>query len=711
MIILFLTIFMTFGFFYLSPVPIPQLPSIDGPLSLTIISEVEQTPHTIQMVGKLNSSTTNEKILLVLFNDPDEKDQHIPLTWKHGAECKVVGERVPIENARNPGQFDYREYMAAKKIYSKLELDNYSSITCEGSSWFSYGYDFRNLIINSVNENVDPIAFKWMAALIFGEKQYLDEEILTFFQNFNLSHLLAISGLHVGLTITGLYFFLYRTGVATKEGAKVLIIIFLPLYAFLAGAAPSVLRATLMAGIVMLLTFLKWKVPLTDILSLVALFLLILSPSYLDHVGFQFSFLVTMSLILSFPLLKRTENPIALSALISFISQFSILPLQLYYFFEFNPLSLFANLLLVPYFSFLVIPFLMMLLLCSFVLPQISLHLSKTLLPVHTSFLSFLETHSDMFDIQWVVGEIHRSFIIVYLVLFIIMMRLWIKQKLGFAFAAGVASVGVVMVYCVLPYISPYGRVTMLDVGQGDSFVIELPYRRGVIMIDAAGPPVFTSDESKTAEQIILPYLKSRGIFKLDAIIITHEDTDHSGSVKTLVNEMEVGNLVVSLYYPKIETVENVVRVKAGEQLVIADQNFNLLHPYEDTGDANDNSIVLTITLGGLEWIFTGDASAEIEKLLTKKGSNIKADVLKVGHHGSHTSTSENWVKQVSPSVAFISAGLDNRYGHPHEEVVERLSAQGVVLFSTPDHGAVHYDFSSERGTFSSFLPYNASRE
>ncbi|WP_232324906.1 DNA internalization-related competence protein ComEC/Rec2 [Halobacillus mangrovi] len=498
---------------------------------------------------------------------------------------------------------------------------------------------------------------------------------------------------------------------ATKEGAKVLIILFLPPYALLAGAAPSVLRATLMAGLVMLSTFSKWKVPLTDILSLVALSLLILSPSYLDHLGFQFSFLVTMSLILSFPLLKQTENPLAMSALISFVSQTSILPLQLYYFFEFNPLSLFANLLLVPYFSFFVIPFLMMLLLCSFILPQISLLLSQTLFPPHTNFLSFLETHSNLFDIQWVVGEINRSFIIVCLVLFIIMMRLWIKQKLVFAFAAGVASVGVLMVYSILPYFSPYGRVTMLDVGQGDSFVVELPYRRGVIMIDAAGPPVFTGDESKTAEQIILPYLKSRGIFKLDAIIITHEDTDHSGSVQTLANEMKVGNLVVSLYYPKIETVENVVRIKAGEHLVIGGQDFNLLHPSEDTGDANDNSIVLTATLGGLEWIFTGDASAEIEKLLIKVGSNVNADVLKVGHHGSNTSTSEEWVKHVSPSVALISAGLDNRYGHPHEEVVERLSAQGVVLFSTPDYGAVQYDFSSQRGTFSSFLPYNASRE
>ncbi|ARI77001.1 hypothetical protein HM131_09175 [Halobacillus mangrovi] len=194
MIIFLLTFFMTFGFFYLSPASIPQITSTGGPISLTITSEVEQTSQTIQMVGKLNSSTINEKVLLILYKNAEEKGQLIPLTWKHGADCKVVGERVPIESARNPGQFDYREYMAAKKIYSQLELKNQSSIDCEGRSWLSHGYDLRALILNSVKETVDPIAFKWMAALLFGEKQYLDEGIVTFFQDFNLSHLLAISG-------------------------------------------------------------------------------------------------------------------------------------------------------------------------------------------------------------------------------------------------------------------------------------------------------------------------------------------------------------------------------------------------------------------------------------------------------------------------------------------------------------------------------------
>ncbi|KHE69905.1 DNA internalization-related competence protein ComEC/Rec2, partial [Halobacillus sp. BBL2006] len=362
-------------------------------------------------------------------------------------------------------------------------------------------------------------------------------------------------------------------------------------------------------------------------------------------------------------------------------------------------------------FSLLFIPFLMFLLICSSLIPFLSLKVSEVVLPIHTGILEWLENNSGFLNIQWVVGEIDVSFIIVYLVTFCLMMMLWIKQKHAFAFLAGLLSVCVIISFCLLPYFSSNGRVIMLDVGQGDTFVIELPYRRGVIMIDAAGPPVFTENDAKIAENIILPYLKSRGISWLDTIIVSHKDTDHSGSVNFLLEELSVENLMISPFDPLEIGGEKVVRVQGGESVNVAGQTFSILHPMEDSGNANDNSIVVKFSLGGLDWLFTGDASVEIEKKLLRKGTDVKADVLKVGHHGSKTSTSKEWLENVSPSFALISAGQDNRYGHPHHEVVEKLSAEGIMFLQTPEHGAVQYDFSNESGTFSVFVPYNASRE
>ncbi|KHE71685.1 hypothetical protein LD39_08435, partial [Halobacillus sp. BBL2006] len=350
MLVLFISA-LGFGFYYLSPVTIPPLDSPATKLFFKISSEIEETPHTIQMIGKIEDS--DEKVLIVLFKNPETQTTDIPLAWKHGAVCSGDGERVMIEGARNPGQFDFQKYMSSKHVFSQFVLKDETAIVCEGMSWLSYGYSIRKQLMSTVEKNVHPQAFMWMSALIFGEKQLLDEKIVKFFQDFSLSHLLAISGLHVGLTIAGLYALLYRTGLVSKELSRVIVILFLPLYALLAGAAPSVLRASSMALLVLLFSFSRWKIPLSDILSIVALSLLLISPDYIDQVGFQFSFLVTMSLILSFPLLKQIDKPVLQSALICLVSQLSILPIHLHYFYEFNPFSLIANLILVPYFSLL----------------------------------------------------------------------------------------------------------------------------------------------------------------------------------------------------------------------------------------------------------------------------------------------------------------------------------------------------------------------
>ncbi|SFF53250.1 competence protein ComEC [Halobacillus alkaliphilus] len=700
--------FCLFGYYYLSPLtPASIKPGPTGLLSAIISSDVKETPQTIQMEVTLQDS--QEKAMVILFNNQMEPGTR-PHNWHHGAVCSLKGSIKEIDKATNPGQFNYQAFLANQEIYSQIEIEGTDGLSCNDRSILSYVYEWRKNLMGHVENVVDAQAYPWMAALIFGESKHLKESTIEWFRDFNLSHILAISGLHVGLTIGGLYFLIYRTGLGTIEQARLLVILMLPGYSFLAGAAPSVVRASLMAFLILIFRKINVKIPITDLLSLVAISLLLLSPGYFTNIGFQFSFLVTMSLIYSLPIIERSPFVVVQSAYISLISQLSILPIQLSYFYEFNPLSLFANLIIVPYFSFIVIPLLLLLFCVCLITPEIAFWLSKIIIYPHEKILHTLQSIGTPFNIQWTVGELEPLYIVLYLIAFGFMMKEWVKERLFRGFTAGSIAVCVLLFFSVLPYFSPSGKVTMLDIGQGDCFVVELPYRRGVMIVDAGGPPVFSKDKNKTVEQIITPYLKSRGIRSIDGIFVSHKDVDHSGSVQAMVETFRVSKLFVSDYYEADEKGVEIVRVSPEDRILIANHSFRVLHPKDDSGNPNNNSLVIWSEIGGLTWLFTGDISTENEEELMESYPGIQADVLKVAHHGSNTSSSEEWVKWLQPRINLISAGRENRYGHPHREVTQRLEEYGS-LYVTKDHGAVQYTFSGSSGTFSTFLPYNASRE
>ncbi|UOQ93798.1 DNA internalization-related competence protein ComEC/Rec2 [Halobacillus shinanisalinarum] len=703
--IVILSAFIIFGYIYFTP-HIPSN-SANSPTLLEgkLISPITETGSTIRTV--LRQQQNDEKVNIIYFKKDVESAEinHVRSQLKHGAQCTFTGESALPDQARNPGQFDYRHYLNNQQIFWEMTLQSPDQFTCKGQSLLHKAYKARSTIIDKVKKAMDPQAFAWASALVFGDTQFLSEERIGWFRDFSLSHILAISGLHVGLFLSGVFLLLFRSGFMTMEQARGFILFILPAYSFLSGAAPSVLRAVFMAVFLLLVLQLKIKAAVTDVLALVAFLLLLISPSYFYNLGFQFSFIVTFSLLLSYPLLKH-KNVWVVSAIISFISQTVILPLQLHYFYQMNPLSLAANVLLVPYFSFIIIPLLFLLVCLSLFFPSLTLPLSGFAISLHEQFLNWLMVISRPFNIQWVVGELPLEWILLYFIFFCFMMSKWVQNRLRVAFLFGVSTVVILASFSVKPYLSEQGTVTMLDIGQGDSFVIELPHRKGVLLIDAAGPPIFSGDENRIADHIIAPFLKSRGIKQIDALIISHMDSDHSGSVDRLVDLFHVEEIYVSPYH----TIEqkNVKRVEQGDVLKMGGYNFEVLHPRNDEKETNENSVVIHTQLGGRTWLFTGDVSTQIEEKLFNHYPSLSADVLKVGHHGSHTSTSEAWLRDLNPSVALVSAGVDNRYGHPHGEVIERLLQKDVLVLRTDIHGAVQYHFAKQSGTFSTFLPYNA---
>src|SRR5699024_6059433 len=198
-----------------------------------------------------------------------------------------------------PGQFDYALYLAKQNITAEMTIASLDDCICSGSSSLSKIDSLRENMQRTLIETYEHITYAWMNGLIFGDDSLISEENIELFRRWNLSHLLAISGLHVGLIITILYFLLVKTGIVTKEKAQLLIMLFLPIYALIAGGEPSVLRASVMALLVMIFLKMKIKMGITDVISLVFILFVLLDKYIIYHVGFQLSFLVSFGLIIS----------------------------------------------------------------------------------------------------------------------------------------------------------------------------------------------------------------------------------------------------------------------------------------------------------------------------------------------------------------------------------------------------------------------------
>ena len=233
------------------------------------------------------------------------------------------------------------------------------------------------------------------------------------------------------------------------------------------------------------------------------------------------------------------------------------------------------------------------------------------------------------------------------------------------------------MILC-LRLVNPFYKVTFIDVGQGDSILIELPYNQGNILVDS-----YTNT---------VKYLKSIGITKLDYVVLSHFDSDHIGTVDEVIKEFHVDILLYSAYEEKSKIPNTVIptkAVKSGDFFMVGKVNFQVLGPIQKSSDANSNSLVLRFVFNKYSFILTGDMTIKEEKdLILEYGKQLDCDILKVGHHGSKSSTSEEFLRLTTPKISIISVGENNIYHLPDEEIIERLQKVSDV-YMTKDRGNV----------------------
>ena len=217
-------------------------------------------------------------------------------------------------------------------------------------------------------------------------------------------------------------------------------------------------------------------------------------------------------------------------------------------------------------------------------------------------------------------------------------------------------------------YLNPFGEVMMIDVGQGDCFLIQLPFHQGTMMIDVAG-----SLYKNIPETVIAPILKAKGIRSIDVLVVSHDDYDHSGGLNELSDLVSIDQVITD-YQPEI---------------ALGPARFSILQAMDITDDRNDQSLIVYGTLGRHDYLFMGDAGVRVEEYLLSNYPLLTCDVLKLGHHGSNTSSSAAFLQQVSPQLALISAGKNNRYHHPSDEVIKRLNDYQIAYQNSAETGAV----------------------
>ncbi|MDT8861430.1 DNA internalization-related competence protein ComEC/Rec2 [Alkalihalobacillus sp. MEB130] len=654
-------------------------------------------------------SDKNEVIQIQLFLS-NEQEQHQMKRLMIGDVCKINGTFTSPSPATNFHQFNYRQYLYEQQIFW-IVRPNIGGIQCyesENQSNFIKLQKWRDKQLNRMELDINPELHGIMSALVFGERGLMEGDVLYAYQKLGIIHLLAVSGLHVGMIVTALFYCLIRIGM-TRERTMELLLIFLPIYIIVAGAAPSVVRASLMAIIVLLFLRLKLKIP--PLLGIVIVYLgyLLVKPYIIFQLGFQLSFLVSFGLIVSAPTLQARYNQVHLQLLfVTILSQFLSFPILLHYMFEFSVISIPLNLVYIPFISFCVLPLTFLAFLASFILPATYnvplIFLEKMVPSIHDILILISEQ-------KWSTFITGRPSSIIMIFLYVGVVFALLKWEKGGAlwWRQPAIVLGIVMiVHLGAPYIDSRAKITMIDVGQGDSFLLELPYRRAVYLIDTGGTVSFFQDEAwrqrrrsfEVGANIVAPALKARGIRTIDSLLLSHGHLDHIGGAEALVDAFTIREVLYSkgpvenavehdLLHALAKKGANIQFVSEGVNWKEGGAQFIVLSPVGDEMNLNARSIVLHVIVEGISFLFTGDLEEEGERRLIQTYPGLQVDILKAGHHGSRTSTTEQFLEQLQPKAIFISAGRNNRFGHPHPDVMNRLEERNVVIWRTDQHGSV----------------------
>lgn len=656
---------------------------------VTITSDIQEKEYKKVCTAKIVRN--NKKILINI-----KMSQDIP-SIKYGDSLYIEGEFKQPEEARNYKGYNYKQYLKTKKIIGTVELEKVKILKSSNGSFI---HNIQKYIRDTINGTLTDEEGNLLLAILLGDKDKLSEDIQESFKTSNLSHMLAVSGAHVSYIILGLTYVLQNSIIGKKNG-KIVCIIFLLAFMAITNFTPSVTRACIMAILTLFSSIIYRKSDVYTNISVVALITLIFNPYSLLDLGFQLSYGGTIGIIIFIKRIQEKKsnskviNYIKQMALVSIYANIIIIPIMMYHFNTVSFTFIISNIMASPILGIIVITgFLFIIasitvkpltrLIAIFIKPILSILIKISQICSKLPFSNILVVTPYMFNV------ISYYAIILYC----------IKSKKNNKCKIIICLLIVLILINFIIYIFPQKlRIFFIDVGQGDSTLIITPDKK-TVLIDGGG-----SDSFDVGEKVLLPYLLDRRILKIDYVLISHFDTDHCGGILTIMEKVKVKNIIISEQAEHSENYERfkklmihkkirLIEVKKGDKIKIGRYSeFKILFPTSrllSENPLNNNSIVAQFNYNNFKMLFTGDIEKLAEQQILKaEKAEIRADILKVAHHGSKTSSIPEFIKAVKPKIALIGVGKNNTFGHPNKQTIKNLENIKCRIYRTDLQGEI----------------------
>ena len=713
-------------------------------LNLTgiIISSKEENQYYNKY--KIKLIYNNQKINLYIMINKNTQ-------LEYGDEIAFSGTYIKPEKQRNYKGYDYCQYLKQIKIYGTVKCEKIELIQSNKSNKF---FQIANKVTTKIITNAEKISdnetSSILLGLVLGYKENINEEIEGNFRNASMSHILAVSGMHVTYVILGINIILKNK--IGKRITYILSIFILIIYMFITNFSPSITRAGIMGIIMIFSKIIYRKNDIYTSISISLLVILIYNPFLIQNLGLKLSYggvigiIIFNKNILKFlksikiknkiykfkirPKIQKILDKIKEIISISISVQLFILPIIIYNLNTFNPYFLISNLILsIVIGPIVILGFLFI------IIVLINLEIAKVfykIVEISIQILIFISKVGELpLSKLYVATPTLFSIIIYYFFLIALFLIYEIyssknpnKTQIRIKNLIALAKLNIrknkvkvkkflmclFLILVLISFIPKNLKIHFIDVGQGDSCLIITPQNK-TILIDGGG----SSSDFDVGKNTLLPYILDRVFTKIDIIIISHFDNDHVGGILTILEELEVKKVYISKQiensknYEKFLEITNKKNIKVQE--VIAGNRINIekylyldilwpINKQITTNILNNNAIVCNLHYREFSMLFTGDvekiAEDEILELYYKNTDLLKADILKVGHHGSKTSSNSNFLNVINPRIAIIGVGKNNKFGHPNEDVIKRLKSLYCNIYRTDINGEISIEIDKK---------------
>lgn len=614
---------------------------------------------------------------------------------------KINSKLEDIRINANPNLFNEKMYYLTKNIKYKAKFKDFEKISWKMSFAEKINLAFEKKLDALTENKMEASNSNFLKAIFMSNTNYLDEDELGTYRSVGLGHLLAVSGLHVSLISFAIIFILVGLGVS-KRKASIICIIFLIIYGAVINYPVSFLRAMILFIALDLAFAYDINIERVEIISIALIITLLINPYYVFSVSLHLSYGAAYAIEILFRRLKKLgdkKNKLQEGVLFVLAINLVLAPIQLYTFHEFNFISLITNLILLPIYSAIIT--------ASFIILVISIIIS----PFSILFAIVNYLLSGLYKILLFIARVdilkvslynQDALILAYFVLLIAFYFAnnfsYMKTKLVKFMLMMMAIITFTGSFIYMKNQKHYDTLKMISIGQEEAMLLDINNKK--IMVDVAGDIMGTSfSYDRTLREV----LKNAGVNSLDIIFISHFDSDHYGNLIYLLDDFKVKNICfykeLAPEFIKKEIISrgiNYINPNNINGIDLGNDNYiKIVHRDRDF-DSNNSSLLFVLKAHGIKTLFTGDIEREAEDYYNDKLSKI--DILKVPHHGSKTSSSINFLEKTMPKDAISSQGLNNSYGHPHEETLENFKAIGSNFYRTDKQGMISVIFSD--GTY-----------